>query len=58
MACALDQLVGICRRNKLVVDEESGWYLDLATRNPDDGATVSHGSRCARAPAMRDGRCL
>lgn len=45
MLYALDKLLGICRRNKLVVDEETCRYLDLALSSGDDDFRVeSHGS--------------
>ena len=43
MICALDKLLGVCRRNKLVVDEETCRYLDLALCSRDDDFhDVSH----------------
>lgn len=45
MACAPNKLVGICRSNKLVVDEETSRYLDLAVcGGNDDFHGMSHGS--------------
>lgn len=46
MIYAPDELIRVCRWNKLVVDEETCWYLDLALCGRDDDFHgESHGSR-------------
>ena len=55
MGCALDKLIGVCRSNKLVVDEETCRYLDLALCGGNDdvhGLGVRHASGFEQGKGM------